>query len=154
MSSSDQICDDPSCAEGAADYFQSGFYCSEAILKSFHERYDLGLTDDLIRITTAFGKGLGGSRCCCGCLTTGVMIISLVAGRTQLEDSAAPATKAAAELHNTFKKQFGATCCRVLTRKVIWGTRGHYQHCERYVRETTQILESILRERFHQVPRS
>lgn len=142
------------CPEAALSAFQGGFYCSEAILKTFNQHYQLGLTEDHLRLATGFGTGLGGARCCCGCLTSGVAILSLVAGRSQVEASAEPALQAAAELHHRFKKQFKATCCRVLTRRVLWGSPGHHRHCEQYVQGASVLIEQILGERFGVYPQS
>lgn len=132
--------------EDSVAYFRDGLYCSEAILKAFNEHYQLGLTDEFLKIATGFGAGLGASKCCCGSLTGGVMVLSLVTGRASKEESEAPTFDAVNKLHDHFKKTFGATCCRVLTKPVEWGAPEHHEYCVRFVRGAAGMTESILKE--------
>ena len=134
-------------AEDSVKYFRDGLYCSEAILKAFNEHYHLELPDQILKIATGFGVGLGGSKCSCGSLTGGVMVLSLVFGRVHPEESEQEAFDNAAKLHNDFKKQFKATCCRVLTKPVEWGSPEHHQYCEQFVRRAAEITDSILADR-------
>lgn len=69
------------CEDDSVEYFKGGLYCSEALLKAFDEHYDLGFTPEFRKIATSFGAGIGAAKCACGCLTGGVMMLSLVAGR-------------------------------------------------------------------------
>ena len=38
---------------------------------------------------------------------------------------------AVAELHDQFKAAFKATCCRVLTKALVYGSEEHFHHCAR-----------------------
>ncbi len=138
--------------EDSAAYFKNGFYCSEAILKAFNEHYNLGLPQEFLKIATGFGAGIGASKCCCGSLTGGVMVLSLVAGRTKPEESETPAFDAAGTLHDRFKEAFGATCCRALTKHVEWGSPEHHEYCVRFVRGAAELTEAILRENLGKHP--
>lgn len=131
------------------EFTDGGLYCSEAILKAFSDDYDLGLTKEWYKIATAFGVGLGGSKCCCGCVTGSAIVLSLVAGRNTAEESEDPAFTIANQLHNEFKEQFGATCCRVLTRKVEWLSPEHIGQCAVYVRGAAEITKEILENQLH-----
>lgn len=128
-------------------YFKNGFYCSEALLKAFNEHYDLGLTSDLLKIATGFGAGFGASKCSCGSLTGGVMVLSLVAGRNSPEESETQAFDVVSLLHDRFKDAFGATCCRSLTKKLEWGSTDHHDYCVKYVEGAAKLVDDILRER-------
>ncbi|MBC9786591.1 C-GCAxxG-C-C family protein [Heliobacterium chlorum] len=132
--------------EKSVQYFKEGLYCSEAILKAFNEEYNLGLNDEFMRIATGFGAGLGASKCLCGSLTGGVMVLSVVKGRKSADESEAPSFESAAKLHDEFRREFNATCCRVLTRPVEWGTPEHHQYCVQFVEKATELTEEILSE--------
>jgi C_GCAxxG_C_C family probable redox protein len=132
--------------ESAVNYFKDGLYCSEAILKAFNEHYKLGLTDEFLKIATGFGAGLGASKCCCGSLTGGIMVLSLVTGRSSVGESETPAFDTVSALHDRFRRTFGATCCRVLTRPVEWGSPEHHEYCVQFVRGASEMTEDILRE--------
>lgn len=133
--------------EKAINYFKDGLYCSEAILKAFNENYRLGLPEAALKMATGFGAGLGASKCCCGSVTSGVMVLSLVTGRSSKEESEKPAFDAVNTLHDCFKKTFGSTCCRVLTKPVEWGAPEHHEYCVRFVRGAAEMTESILKEK-------
>lgn len=144
----------PGVVEDSVEYFRNGLYCSEAILKAFNEHYKLGLTDEFLKIATGFGAGLGASKCCCGSLTGGVMVLSLVTGRSSKEESETQAFDVVNALHDRFKKTFGATCCRVLTKPVEWGTPEHHEYCVRFVRGASEMTEDILRENLAKIKKN
>ena len=125
-------------------YFRNGLYCSEAILKAFNEVYQLGLPEHLYKIATGFGSGLGESGCTCGAVTSGVMVLGLVAGRTKNYESERAAFSAVHELHDEFRKNNKALCCRILTKNVAWNSAEHKNQCEAYVLNAAQITEDII----------
>jgi len=128
-------------------YFRNGLYCSEAILKAFNEIYDLGLSQTQYKIATGFGSGLGESGCACGAVTSGVMVLGLVAGRNKAYESERMAYLAVNELNQKFKDRFKAVCCRVLTKNVEWNSAEHKIACEDYVLEAAQLTDQIINKR-------
>lgn len=127
------------------EFTDGGLYCSEAILKAFNEDYDLRLTPEWYKIATGFAVGLGGAKCCCGCLTGSTIVLSLVAGRNTAQESETPVFNLSSQLHDEFKHRFGATCCRVLTNKVKkWHSPEHIQQCATYVRGASEITKALL----------
>lgn len=141
------------CEDDSVEYFKGGLYCSEALLKAFDEHYDLGLTPEFRKIATSFGAGIGAAKCACGCLTGGVMVLSLVAGRSTPDVPETAAFEAGAALHDAFKKKYRSTCCRVLTKRLEWGSPEHHAQCQRFVGGTAELVETILREQLHVLPR-
>lgn len=125
-------------------YFENGLYCSEALLKAFNEEYKLGLPKKYLKIATGFGAGLGAAKCCCGCLTGGVMVLSLVKGRNTAEESEDPAFELVSSLHDQFKKEYKFTCCRALTKKVEWGSEEHVAYCSKIVGRTAELISDLL----------
>jgi len=47
-------------------YQQGGNNCSETVLKACNEYYGLNLSDDVFRMVSVMGGGVGGSGCLCG----------------------------------------------------------------------------------------
>lgn len=139
--------------EDSVHYFKNGLYCSEAILKAFNEHYDLGLAPETLKIATGFGAGLGASKCCCGSLTGGAMVLSLVAGRSTADESETPAFEAVSALHDKFKQEFGATCCRALTKPVEWGAPEHHEYCVQFVSRAAELTDNYLRENLKKNPK-
>lgn len=130
--------------ERSVALFNGGLYCSEAILKAFNEEFGLGLAPDAYRIATAFGAGIGASKCACGAVTGGVLVLSLALGRTGADRPETPAFEAAARLHNRWVAEEGAVCCRVLTRHVVWGSPEHHAACGDKVRAAARLTDEIL----------
>ena len=140
-------------AEASVLYFRNKLYCSEAIFKAFNQHYDLGVPEQFLKIATSFGAGLGASKCCCGSLTGGILVLSLISGRSSANESESLAFDAAATLHNEFKNKFHATCCRVLTKPVEWGTPEHHQYCEQFVYSAAEATAEILAKKFGVYPK-
>lgn len=105
--------------------------CAEAVLTVLNQ----GLGGDLppetaIRLTSGLPEGLGGSGCTCGSLSGGVLSVGLFLGRDGPGfGNGKPAMSCAKELRDRFKKRFGATCCRVLTKELKPGSKDHFQQC-------------------------
>jgi cysteine synthase A len=148
---SDQINDAlPLAAAASLRHFRNGLYCSEAILRAFNETYNLGLKTEDGRMASGFGSGLGESGCACGAVTGAVMALGLIAGRTEAYESERLVYQATKQLHERFREKHRAVCCRILTKKVAWGSAQHKTHCEQYVVDaacwTDAIIQTHLRD--------
>lgn len=128
----------------AMAYYNQGLYCSEALLKAFNEVYDLGLPPNAYKIATGFGSGMGETGCACGAVTSCVMVLGLVAGRDDRSQSEALVFDGVKELQRGFRCTYKSTCCKVLTKDVVWGSKAHTAQCERIVGETAQMTQQIL----------
>jgi C_GCAxxG_C_C family probable redox protein len=133
-------------AKQSNDLFNSGLYCSEAILQVFNQELKLGLNENALKIATAFGAGLGGSKDVCGALTGAVLLLSAVKGRVRKEESFAEAFGATQKLVTKFNERFGSTNCGVLTESIKWGEPEHLAYCNRFVAGAVEILTTILNE--------
>lgn len=131
-------------AATAVGFFRNGFYCSEAILQTYNRHLDLGLNETALRMASGFGAGLGAAKCTCGSLTGAVMVVGALKGRVKTSESEKEVFELTKELHDRFKVKFKSTCCRVLTRDLIWGTPQHHEFCDRFVYGAVEILEEIL----------
>ncbi len=125
-------------------YFVDGLYCSEAIMRAFNEVYELGLAESAYRIATPFGAGMGVAKCSCGAVTGGLLVLGLTHGRDGVGDSELPAFDVAKELHDRFRARYRAICCRVLTRRLVWGEPEHHEKCQEYVRFAAETIRSLI----------
>ncbi|GMO22469.1 MAG: hypothetical protein Ta2B_01500 [Termitinemataceae bacterium] len=133
-------------------YFRSGYFCSEAILRAFNELYNLGLDEKYYKIASGFGSGMGESGCSCGAITGSVMVLGLIVGRSKNYQSEKVVYEAVRELHDTFRANHGALCCRILTKNVIWNSAEHKTLCEDYVLDAAQISCGIINRKLHFPP--
>ncbi|MDR0852086.1 MAG: C-GCAxxG-C-C family protein [Clostridiales Family XIII bacterium] len=113
-------------------------------MKAFNDVYHLGLPDECLKIATGFGAGLGESGCACGCVTGCGMALSLIAGREKIHESNRMVFLATNELHDRFRKNHKAICCRILTKNVEWSSAEHKKTCEGYIVDAAAITEDII----------
>ncbi|MGD0154092.1 MAG: C-GCAxxG-C-C family protein [Thermacetogeniaceae bacterium] len=130
----------------AEDYYRNGdFFCSEAIVKTIKDEFDLPVPDDVIAMASGFPVGMGGSGCTCGAVVGGIMALGLVFGRTTAKDAKVSKTMVLAkELHDTFKKQHKSLCCRVLTKDMELGSPVHMQQCIAFTGEVAEAAAKII----------
>jgi C_GCAxxG_C_C family probable redox protein len=130
----------------AEEYYRSGdFYCSEAIVKTIKDAFQLPVSDDVISIASGFPVGMGGAGCTCGAMAGGVMALGLVFGRTKPKDvKVDKAMKLARELHDFFKKRHKSTCCRKLTKYMIMGSSKQIEQCIALTGEAAQETARII----------
>lgn len=128
--------------EEALNLFKEGFSCSQAIFAAYAK--DLGMDYEMaLKVSQAFGGGMGGMRGECGAVTGAYMVISLVHGRTKAEDSQArlKTFNLVKEFASRFKEVHGTTVCRNL----LEGKSGtHYDMCSDYVKDACLLLDELL----------
>jgi C_GCAxxG_C_C family probable redox protein len=101
-----------------------GYSCSEAIAIAVSEHVLGSASDELRRIATPFGGGVGGTQQeLCGALSGGVLLIGLLHGRTQSDQDNMVSRQLAALYRERFERTFGATCCQDLLNSG-YGTGG------------------------------
>ena len=104
--------------------------CAESVLKAVLEEAGAACPLDMLKVASAFGRGMGGAGCCCGALVGGQMALGCFFGRTQ--DRGEPpevCARLARLLHERFTAQNKAACCRVLHKGMPYGTPEQFDSC-------------------------
>jgi C_GCAxxG_C_C family probable redox protein len=117
-------------AEAERLYRSGKMHCAEAVLAAVKHDFAPELSDDVVRLASGFGGG-SGAGCICGAVSGGTMALGLV-----MEGDRKATAAMTKELHEWFKKEYGATCCKILTAKGKSGCLGF-----------TSRLQSLLRKR-------
>ena len=133
----------------AEDYYSNGdYYCSEAIVKTIKDAFDLQISDDVIAAASGFPIGMGGAGCTCGAIAGGIMALGLFFGRTEAKDEKVNHTMALAkELHDVFQSKHKTLCCRILTKNMTLGSPKHMEQCVSFTGEVAeQVARMITRE--------
>lgn len=133
----------------AGDYYRNGdYFCSEAIVKTIKDEFDLQISDHIIAAASGFPVGMGGSGCTCGAIAGGIIALGLFFGRTEAKDEKVNHMMALAnELHNEFQNNHKSLCCRVLTRGMELGSPKHMEQCISFTGEVAeQVARMIIRE--------
>lgn len=102
--------------EQALAYFHRGFNCAQSVFTSFAER--LGLSEETaLRVSSAFGAGLGRMRGTCGAFSGLCMVAGFckgnLSGNPEDKEKIFSLTRGLAE---SFKTEFGTLLCRELLR--------------------------------------
>ncbi|AGY77865.1 C-GCAxxG-C-C family protein [Clostridium autoethanogenum] len=130
----------------AENYYRNrDFYCSESIVKTIKDEFNLPVSDDIIKMASGFPVGIGGSGCTCGAVTGGIMAIGLFFGRCEPKDERVNKAMALSkELHDIFKDKHKCLCCRVLTKDMTLGSEEHMKQCIYFTGEVAEESAKII----------
>jgi C_GCAxxG_C_C family probable redox protein len=130
----------------AGGYFKEGYNCAESIFHAFKD--ELELDENMVKILTGFGGGIGHAGCTCGALVGSIGVIGCLKGRTdndnEIRIDCYDHTK---EFHDIFKHEFKTTCCRVLNKGDDFESRAHNINCLKITGKTGQLLMEFLLEK-------
>ncbi|MGD8971823.1 MAG: C-GCAxxG-C-C family protein [Desulfobacterales bacterium] len=127
----------------ALDYHKAGFHCAEAVSKAVVEIYDQGMCQDIAKVATAFGGGIGRTHQeICGALTGGVIALGCLLGRNVPGADWTDASELAAELRRRFVREHGTTNCGALL--AIFGPQEDMIRCKRLSGEVAGMVVEIL----------
>jgi C_GCAxxG_C_C family probable redox protein len=129
--------------ESAAEFYDKGYNCAESIFLAFRTYITPEMSEDLVRLATPFGGGLGRAGCMCGALSGATMILGAAKGRINYEMSKSQPYELSHEFHDQFKTKFNATCCRSLM-KHKFGSNEQKEKCYKIVTESAGLLMDYL----------
>jgi len=141
-------------SEDAVDYFRNRFNCSQAVFTVFGKDHGLS-EDDCLRVSCAFGGGMGRQQHTCGAVTGALMALGLKYGKA-LNDPEEKKQKTYAvtrEFFQRFTELNGSVNCKVLLdgldmndpddhKKIMEGKLFDIR-CEKYVADAVEIIETI-----------
>jgi C_GCAxxG_C_C family probable redox protein len=141
-------------SENAIQYFRIGFNCSQAVLATFGQEYEVP-EDACLRLACAFGGGMARRQMTCGAVTGALMVLGLKFGRARNDDISKKTETY--EKANDFIKEFikrnGSVSCRELLhgldmndpeeQKVIEELELFQTVCVKYVRDAVEIMQGI-----------
>ncbi|MFZ4521716.1 MAG: C-GCAxxG-C-C family protein [Bacteroidales bacterium] len=142
-------------SDKATALFAQGFSCSQSVLAAFSEEFGLS-EDDCLRISCAFGAGMGRRQLTCGAVTGALMVLGMKYGRAKGEDVSKKLNtyKKTTEFFEEFRKKHGSTDCKDLLQgldmnnpedlKKIEELNLFLTTCYNCVTNAVEILESIM----------
>lgn len=128
----------------AKNYFNEGYYCSEAVVRAFEDIAGLTFSDDFKRSMTILGEGIGDSGCICGAVSASILIAGYFSGRLNNNESREYAQKVGKQFIEEFKKRYQTTCCKGLKKKaeILFGI-GKYRHCPEITGFCAELIYEI-----------
>lgn len=130
--------------------FDEGYACSQAVLLTFADKFNLDITAAK-RISATFGGGMGRLRETCGAVTGGFMVLGLAFGNenpTDLETKL-NSYKKVRELNQLVVDVHGTSNCRQLlikhaSEQEVKDRKHHKLICRKIVSDTTGMVYDIL----------
>lgn len=142
-------------SEIALEYFDSDFNCAQSVLTAFAPY--LGLSDDeALRLSCAFGGGIGRQQLTCGALTGAAMAIGLKFGKGRFDgdDKKRLTYNKTVELMEEFTKLHGSSECRKLLNNLNMNDESDFNliveqnlfrtKCRKYVADAVNLLEKSI----------
>ena len=141
--------------EKAVSCFNEGFMCSQAVLSAYAEQSGLD-HEAALRVSAAFGGGMGRMGETCGAVTGAFMVIGLKYGRTAVQDTQSheKTTRLVKEFVDRFKSINGSILCRELLGcdlstpdglKTFVDKKLRDSLCAKFVRDAAEIVEQLLK---------
>lgn len=132
--------------QDAEHQFRLGnFYCSEAVVYSIREHFDKDMPEQMIAAASGFPIGIGKSKCVCGSVSGGILVLGYFFGRTKGADSTVQNTlKLANELQESFRKNHGCLCCHVHTKGMDMASGEHKEQCISFTGEIARKTAEII----------
>lgn len=127
-------------------YDKHGLCCSESVMVVMNRAFAGGLADRAaLQMGAGFCHGMGGAGCSCGALTGSVVILSVFLGHHQKGGLAKKKFQRVVKgLHDDFRNKFGATCCRILSKKVKHDKKAHHANCLMLTKGGAEMAVSLL----------
>ncbi|HJX22906.1 MAG TPA: C-GCAxxG-C-C family protein [Candidatus Bathyarchaeia archaeon] len=140
--------------EDAKLRFREGFVCSESVLMTFSESFQMK-SEIIPRIASGFGGGIGRKGSICGALAGAIMSLGLKYGRNKSDETDAldVCQEKSSECYERFEKEMGSVNCRDLIQCDIstvegrkkWREQGLRENkCTKYIENSMKILLSLI----------
>jgi len=142
-------------SEKALEYFDNKFNCAQSVLAVF--AIEQGLTEDeALRISCAFGGGIGRQQLTCGAVIGASMALGLLfgKGKSDSDDKKMLTYEHTVEFFDEFKKLNNSVECRKLLNdldmtdekdhRLIMEQNLFQTSCRKYVSDAVRIAEKII----------
>lgn len=135
-------------ARAANFYDTHKLCCSEAVIVTVNQGFGGGLSPAAaLQLGAGFCHGMGGAGCACGALSGAVAAMGLLMGPHGRDGCTKKKFRALVrEMHDRFRERFGATCCRVLSKKVKHDKQAHWANCLQLTSGGAEIAVRLLLE--------
>ena len=142
--------------EKAVSCFNEGVMCSQAVLSAFAGQFGMD-RETALKVSAAFGGGMGRMGEICGAVTGAFMVIGLKYGRIAVTDtkSLEKTNRLVKEFSDRFKSLNGSIVCRELLGcdlstpdglKTFVDKKLRDTLCSKLVRDAAEIVEQLLEE--------
>jgi C_GCAxxG_C_C family probable redox protein len=140
--------------EKAVSCFNEGFMCSQALLTAYAGQFGMD-RETALKVSAAFGGGMGRMGEICGAVTGAFMVIGLKYGRTTIQDTRSheKTNRLVREFVGRFKSLNRSIVCRELLGcdlsteaglKTFTDKKLRDTLCTKFVRDAAEIVQQLL----------
>jgi C_GCAxxG_C_C family probable redox protein len=141
-------------SEKAIEYFRGKFNCSQSVFTVFGTEHGLS-ENDCLKISCAFGAGMGRQQFMCGAVTGALMALGMKYGKAMGDDDEKKQItyEKTREFFSEFIRMNGTTSCRELLRGLDINDPVDHQKiidqglfdtlCGKYVTDSVRIVEKL-----------
>jgi C_GCAxxG_C_C family probable redox protein len=120
-------------------------YCSEAVLVVVNKALGGGLQDhQAMALAAPFSEGVEKKGCICGALAGALLSVGLFLGSSNPVGRRKTVQVASGILMKSFKLRFGASCCRILSKKDQTDSVPVFDRCAQQTAEAAAMAASII----------
>ena len=129
-------------ATNAVNFFHQDNNCAQSVLYAFSKEYNFN-ANDVLRLASGFGGGIGLTKNICGAVSGGVMALGL-AGNGLGEDKAKTYARTQVFL-DRFTAEFGTLNCGELLKSK--NETDSKAFCNKFIEKAVCIIEDIVNEK-------
>ena len=129
--------------------YLSGYSCSESLVATLINQFELDVDPVVIKMATGFSGGIGKTGHICGALTGGIMALGILFGRDHSSSSPVADHSFGRELLDFFKDNnpYDTVDCQKLTTGYDLAINEHKLHCSHYVGAVAKKAATMIIER-------
>ena len=131
--------------EKCEEYRLMRYHCSESSLRACADVLNIKLPEEILRMSSGFRGGGGGYGDRCGVTESGIILISILYGRTDPLADVSNYSYLIRVLHERFNTELGSYYCRVL-RPFAYYLSGPAQNCSHVYKKGAEIVAHLLLE--------
>ena len=132
--------------EAASRNYKAGFNCAESVFRAFCEELPLNVTTNDLKVAAGFGGGISYKEGPCGAATGGIMVLGLLAGRTEPTQDKKPMKDLTSDFLAQFTEKFGALSCGCLNPHEN-GSPAQKENCHAITAGAAVLLLRFIEER-------
>ncbi|GMR05238.1 MAG: C-GCAxxG-C-C family protein [Thermodesulfobacteriota bacterium] len=138
--------------ERCVEEFRNGYNCSQALLAAYSKEVGLD-KETALKVSSAFGGGMGCEGNVCGAATGALMVLGLKYGNASAERGQSRSYDRAKDFLGRFRERNGSTLCKELLDCDISTEEGMERAtrdnlfttvCPKIVRDAAEIVEGML----------
>ena len=132
--------------EAAGRNYRANYNCAESVLRAFCEQLQLDVTPDALRVAAGFGGGIYAKEGPCGAATGSVMVLGILAGRTDPSQDKKPMKDLTRDFMDQFVAKFGDLSCGCLNPYAN-GTPEAKENCHAITAGAAALLMKFIEDR-------